>query len=83
MKTPQATPRKRQSAAKANPGNSSAADAADTPSGRGIDPDQRMQMVARAAYFRAQQRGFAPGHELEDWLDAEAEIDDAMARKMH
>ena len=32
------------------------------------------QMVRMAAYFRAQQRGFAPGNEWEDWLAAEAEI---------
>lgn len=27
-----------------------------------------------AAYYRAQARGFKPGKELEDWLEAEAEI---------
>ncbi len=27
-----------------------------------------------AAYFKAQARGFKPGKELEDWLEAEAEI---------
>jgi Protein of unknown function (DUF2934) len=30
--------------------------------------------IAEAAYFRAERRGFAPGHELEDWLEAEREI---------
>lgn len=30
--------------------------------------------VALAAYFIAERRGFGPGHELEDWLAAEAEI---------
>jgi hypothetical protein len=35
---------------------------------------EREAMIARAAYFRAQQRGFAGGHELEDWLAAEAEV---------
>lgn len=30
--------------------------------------------IATAAYFRAMQRGFQPGHELDDWLAAEAEI---------
>ena len=28
-------------------------------------------MIATAAYYRAAQRGFAPGHELDDWLQAE------------
>jgi hypothetical protein len=31
-------------------------------------------MIAEAAYYRAQEREFAPGHELEDWLEAEAEL---------
>lgn len=30
--------------------------------------------IAAAAYFRALQRDFEPGHELEDWLAAEAEV---------
>jgi Protein of unknown function (DUF2934) len=30
--------------------------------------------IAEAAYFRAQQRGFTPGYELEDWLAAEKEV---------
>ncbi len=34
----------------------------------------RQAMVRTAAYFRAQQRGFAPGHDLDDWLAAEAEV---------
>jgi hypothetical protein len=31
-------------------------------------------MIAEAAYYRAEQRGFAPGGEFEDWLAAEAEV---------
>jgi hypothetical protein len=30
--------------------------------------------VALAAYFIAERRGFEPGHELDDWLAAEAQI---------
>lgn len=37
--------------------------------------DARNALVREAAYFRAQARGFEPGHELEDWLAAEHEID--------
>lgn len=29
--------------------------------------------IAVAAYFRAESRGFVPGHELDDWLLAEQE----------
>ncbi len=40
-----------------------------------VDPQQRAGLIAQAAYFRALSRGFAPGHEMEDWLAAEAEVD--------
>ena len=38
--------------------------------------DSREARIAEAAYWRAERRGFAPGGELEDWLQAEREIDD-------
>jgi hypothetical protein len=37
-------------------------------------PLEREQMIAQAAYYRALKRNFAPGHELEDWLEAESEL---------
>jgi hypothetical protein len=37
--------------------------------------DSRRAMIAEAAYLRAEQRGFASGHEEEDWLLAEREVD--------
>ena len=30
--------------------------------------------IALVAYFIAEKRGFEPGHELDDWLAAEAEL---------
>lgn len=36
---------------------------------------ERGTMIATAAYYRAQQRNFEPGHEIEDWLAAESEVD--------
>lgn len=36
------------------------------------------QLIATAAYYRAEQRGFAPGYELQDWLEAEREIRDQL-----
>ena len=36
---------------------------------------ERRRMIAEAAYYRAASRNFEPGHELEDWLAAESEID--------
>lgn len=39
----------------------------------------RRALVRQAAYFRSERRGFAPGRELEDWLEAEQEIDRSLA----
>lgn len=36
----------------------------------------REQMIAEAAYFRAEQRAFTPGEELGDWLQAETDLDE-------
>jgi hypothetical protein len=35
----------------------------------------RRDMIERAAYFRAEQRGFAPGEEVADWLAAERDVE--------
>lgn len=43
-----------------------------------VSADERHRMIASAAYFRAESRGFAPGAELEDWLDAEREVEDRL-----
>jgi hypothetical protein len=43
-----------------------------------IDAEKRHALIAEAAYLRAECRGFAPGHEVEDWVAAEAEIDLAL-----
>jgi hypothetical protein len=37
---------------------------------------QRGALIAEAAYYRAEKRGFAPGKELDDWLAAEKEIEE-------
>jgi Protein of unknown function (DUF2934) len=44
-------------------------------SARATSPDERARLIAEAAYYRAESRGFAPGHEVGDWLDAEREVD--------
>jgi len=43
-----------------------------------IGMQQRERMIRESAYFKAQRRGFAPGHQLDDWLEAEREVDEAM-----
>ena len=54
------------------------------PQGRSSDStplplDEPEALIARIAYFRAEARGFAPGHELDDWYAAEAEIEAQLA----
>jgi len=39
-----------------------------------LSEDEVNAMISRAAYMKAAQRGFEPGHEVDDWLAAEAEI---------
>ena len=39
-----------------------------------LSPDEVRKLVSEAAYYRAKQRGFKPGHEEEDWIQAEAEV---------
>ena len=36
-----------------------------------VDLDVR---ITELAYIKAESRGFEPGHELEDWLEAEQEL---------
>lgn len=37
--------------------------------------EERERCIAIAAYYRALERGFAAGDPLEDWLQAEREVD--------
>ena len=69
------TPRKR---APRKPG--AAVIAAAPTFGQFVGPERRAALIAEAAFFRAEKRGFTPGHEVEDWLAAEAEVD---AKLMH
>jgi hypothetical protein len=41
----------------------------------GVTGEERHQLIMQAAYFRAERRGFTPGAELDDWLQAEAEVE--------
>ncbi len=45
------------------------------PTEKKADEDQRRRMIADAAYFRAERRGFDGGDPVADWLEAEAEVD--------
>lgn len=63
--SPKAAPRKpRQAAAPALTDNARA----------DVSPDEVKKLIEEAAYYRAKSRGFEPGHELDDWVQAEAEV---------
>lgn len=67
----------RPAARKAAPAKATArkpAGAGSRPAVAALPAAEREAMVRTAAFFRAERRGFAPGHEWEDWLAAEAEV---------
>ena len=43
-------------------------------SGLPVPPVNLDKMIAEAAYYKAEKRGFRPGNELKDWLEAKREI---------
>ena len=40
-----------------------------------ITREERWKMIAVAAYHKAEKRNFAPGNDLQDWVEAEQEVD--------
>jgi hypothetical protein len=40
-----------------------------------VDPDLRHRMISEVAYHRYTSRGYADGYDIDDWLQAEAEVD--------
>ena len=41
----------------------------------------RIKMISEAAYFRAEKRNFEHGDAVQDWLEAESEIDQLINSK--
>ena len=62
--SPSKTTSKKAAAGKKSPPHKSAAKA-----------EERRRQIAEAAYYIAQRRGFEAGHELDDWLLAEIEVE--------
>lgn len=56
-------------------------DPSDSVSALSISPEARQQMIDEAAYYRYVQRGFDHGHDLDDWLAAEADFVEASPRR--
>ncbi len=48
---------------------------------RAVAAEARHEMIAIAAYFRAESRDFRGDDSLDDWLAAEAEVDERLRRK--
>ncbi len=42
---------------------------------------ERQRMISEAAYYLAEQRGFSTGDEMEDWLQAESQINASLTQK--
>jgi hypothetical protein len=40
-----------------------------------ISPEERIEMIRTAAYYLAEKRNYHGSHELDDWIEAEKEID--------
>lgn len=61
---------------KSGPGPNHALAATNHP-GSAPDDGDRLHRIATAAYYKAETRGFVPGQEVDDWLQAEADVDAA------
>jgi Protein of unknown function (DUF2934) len=46
-----------------------------------VSLEAREAMIREAAYYRAESRGFAAGHEADDWAAAEREVDTRLAEE--
>jgi hypothetical protein len=72
------TPGKRKPRPAVTRATARAVDAKSVPASQPIQPERRHAMICDVAYFLSERRGFSPGHELDDWLTAEAEVDRAL-----
>ena len=43
-----------------------------------VSAEDRWRMIAEAAYYRAENRGFVGGDMADDWMQAAAEIDNML-----
>jgi len=84
-------PKETAAAAQAKPTPETAPEAAPEASGESgtaseppaaeVTPEQKLQMIAEAAYFRAERRGFVGGNPTEDWVAAEAEVEARLSQQ--
>ncbi len=48
---------------------------------RKITAEERHQLIAEAAYIRAEKRGFQGGDPVVDWLEAEQEVEQRLRKR--
>ena len=58
----------------ASPRSRKTAHAAPASTAPRLSPEEVYRLIQESAYFKAKARGFAPGHEVQDWIEAEAEV---------
>lgn len=46
-----------------------------------LDVERHQQLIAEAAYLIAEQRGFAPGDPLQDWIEAERQVNERLMQQ--
>ena len=49
--------------------------------GAKLSPEEVYKLIQESAYFKAKERGFAPGREVQDWIEAEAEVRTRLERR--
>lgn len=59
----------------------SVAPAKSAPTKPALTPAERAKMVAEAAYYLAEKRGFKGGNEIADWAAAEKQVDALIAKR--
>jgi hypothetical protein len=46
-----------------------------------FSPEEVYRLIQESAYFKAKARDFAPGHEVQDWIEAEQEVRQRLERR--
>jgi hypothetical protein len=67
--------------AQAVPGHTNSTNSTNSADGAdGDGQERRRERISHLAYLRAEQRGFEPGNEVEDWLEAERQLNEEEGR---
>lgn len=81
MKHPETAPRTVHDAAKKQKRNNSVVKSHSSANSKSIASSiERDELIRQTAYTLYQARSCASGHELDDWLQAEAQVDQMLAR---